>query len=129
MTVKQYNIWLLFIFRMWSVNTGHCLKIFRGHRDTVMAIKVLGDLLISGSKDKSCKGMEKACMLLVEKCINFFISYCMFVSKGNNSIYIFCNGFEKEISSKTTRTILVICFCFVLFRFNDEQSLKIVTKM
>ncbi|XP_052785780.1 uncharacterized protein LOC128221253 isoform X3 [Mya arenaria] len=41
--------------RMWSVNTGHCLKIFRGHRDTVLIIRVLGDILISGSKDKSCK--------------------------------------------------------------------------
>ncbi|XP_045213694.2 uncharacterized protein LOC123564291 isoform X3 [Mercenaria mercenaria] len=41
--------------RMWSVNTGHCLKIFRGHRDTVLTIRTLGDLLISGSKDKSCK--------------------------------------------------------------------------
>lgn len=41
--------------RMWSINTGHCLKIFRGHRDTVLTIRILGDLLISGSKDKSCK--------------------------------------------------------------------------
>ncbi|XP_052263005.1 F-box and WD repeat domain containing protein 10B-like isoform X1 [Dreissena polymorpha] len=41
--------------RMWSVNTGHCLKIFRGHRDTVLVIRVLGNILISGSKDKSCK--------------------------------------------------------------------------
>ncbi|XP_060555980.1 F-box and WD repeat domain containing protein 10B-like isoform X2 [Ruditapes philippinarum] len=41
--------------RMWSVHTGHCLKIFRGHRDTVLTIRTLGDLLISGSKDKSCK--------------------------------------------------------------------------
>ena len=62
--MHNYALYMIYVYtyiycvlcRMWSVNTGHCLKIFRGHRDTVLTINVLGDLLISGSKDKSCKG-------------------------------------------------------------------------
>nr|KAG5713481.1 hypothetical protein BaRGS_025029 [Batillaria attramentaria] len=41
--------------RCWSVETGQCLKIFRGHTDTVMTILVHGEMLASGAKDKSCK--------------------------------------------------------------------------
>ncbi|XP_062599393.1 F-box and WD repeat domain containing protein 10B-like [Saccostrea cucullata] len=41
--------------RMWSVETGTCKKIFRGHRDTILTILVLDDYLASGSKDNSCK--------------------------------------------------------------------------
>ena len=41
---------------MWKISTGHCLKIFRGHRDTVLTIKVLEDLMISGGKDNACRG-------------------------------------------------------------------------
>ncbi|ESO89089.1 hypothetical protein LOTGIDRAFT_154169 [Lottia gigantea] len=41
--------------RLWSIETGHCLKIFRGHRDTVNAIIVLGDVMASCGKDGACK--------------------------------------------------------------------------
>ena len=42
--------------RCWSIETGQCLKIFRGHTDTVMTVLVHNDVLASGAKDKSCKG-------------------------------------------------------------------------
>ncbi|XP_076443004.1 F-box and WD repeat domain containing protein 10B-like [Babylonia areolata] len=41
--------------RCWSIETGQCLKIFRGHTDTVLTVLVLDNVLASGAKDKSCK--------------------------------------------------------------------------
>ncbi|XP_070185909.1 F-box and WD repeat domain containing protein 10B-like isoform X2 [Littorina saxatilis] len=41
--------------RCWSIETGQCLKIFRGHTDTVMTVLVHDNVLASGAKDKSCK--------------------------------------------------------------------------
>ncbi|KAL3876526.1 hypothetical protein ACJMK2_034367 [Sinanodonta woodiana] len=41
--------------RCWNIKTGQCLKIFRGHRDTVLTIRVYGEMMVSGSKDSSCK--------------------------------------------------------------------------
>ncbi|KAL8573173.1 hypothetical protein ACOMHN_036158 [Nucella lapillus] len=41
--------------RCWSIETGQCLKIFRGHTDTVLTVLVLDNVVASGAKDKSCK--------------------------------------------------------------------------
>ncbi|KAK3089437.1 hypothetical protein FSP39_003593 [Pinctada imbricata] len=41
--------------RMWDIDTGSCKRIFRGHRDTILTITVVGDYLGSGAKDNSCK--------------------------------------------------------------------------
>ncbi|XP_059139668.1 F-box and WD repeat domain containing protein 10B-like [Physella acuta] len=41
--------------RCWSTETGQCLKILRGHQDTVMAITVNEDVVATGSKDNLCK--------------------------------------------------------------------------
>ncbi|GFO23350.1 F-box/WD repeat-containing protein 10 [Plakobranchus ocellatus] len=41
--------------RCWSIETGQCLKILRGHQDTVMCITVLGDVVATGAKDNRCK--------------------------------------------------------------------------
>ena len=48
---------LLSIFRLWSLMTGKCRKIFRGHREAVTCLQLAGDYLISGAKDRMCKGM------------------------------------------------------------------------
>ena len=53
---RQVRDLFMFLPRMWKISTAHCLKIFRGHRDTVLTIRVLGDLMISGGKDNACKG-------------------------------------------------------------------------
>ncbi|KAL5018200.1 hypothetical protein ScPMuIL_003922 [Solemya velum] len=54
--------------RCWNVETGQCLKIFRGHRDTVLTITVVGNTLASGSKDASCKIWQ----LETGKCVRTF---------------------------------------------------------
>ncbi|XP_035825379.1 CMT1A duplicated region transcript 1 protein [Aplysia californica] len=41
--------------RCWSVETGQCLKILRGHQDTVVTLAVCGDVVATGAKDKHCK--------------------------------------------------------------------------
>ncbi|ELT88931.1 hypothetical protein CAPTEDRAFT_142339, partial [Capitella teleta] len=41
--------------RKWSMETGKCLKIFHGHRDTINCIQLHGDMAASGSKDHTCK--------------------------------------------------------------------------
>ncbi|XP_013084190.2 F-box and WD repeat domain containing protein 10B-like isoform X2 [Biomphalaria glabrata] len=41
--------------RCWSIETGQCLKILRGHQDTVTVIAVLGDIVATGAKDNQCK--------------------------------------------------------------------------
>ncbi|KAK3759040.1 hypothetical protein RRG08_022029 [Elysia crispata] len=41
--------------RCWSIETGQCLKILRGHQDTVMCITVVGDVVATGAKDNRCK--------------------------------------------------------------------------
>ncbi|KAK6187846.1 hypothetical protein SNE40_005781 [Patella caerulea] len=41
--------------RLWSIETGQCLKIFRGHRDTVNSLLLQGEVLVSGGKDGACK--------------------------------------------------------------------------
>jgi hypothetical protein len=43
------------IYRKWSTVDGKCQKIFRGHRDTILCIEVLENVLCTGSKDASCK--------------------------------------------------------------------------
>ncbi|XP_046584834.1 LOW QUALITY PROTEIN: CMT1A duplicated region transcript 1 protein-like [Haliotis rubra] len=54
--------------RCWSIETGQCLKIFRGHRDTVVTIIVHGETLATGSKDSSCKVWN----LQTGKCLRTF---------------------------------------------------------
>jgi hypothetical protein len=49
-------VMLLCCCRCWSTETGQCLKIFRGHTDTVTCVIVCNGILASGAKDKSCKG-------------------------------------------------------------------------
>ncbi len=41
--------------RKWSLETGKCQRIFRGHRDTVTCLKVHNDKVVSGGKDCMCK--------------------------------------------------------------------------
>ena len=41
--------------RKWSLETGKCQTIFRGHRDTILCLKVYNDKMISGAKDRMCK--------------------------------------------------------------------------
>ncbi|CAL1542800.1 unnamed protein product [Lymnaea stagnalis] len=41
--------------RCWSLKDGECLKILRGHQDTVMVIVVHGDVVATGAKDNHCK--------------------------------------------------------------------------
>ncbi|KAH9503984.1 F-box/WD repeat-containing protein 10 [Bulinus truncatus] len=41
--------------RCWSTETGQCLKILRGHQDTVTIIAVVGDTVATGAKDYQCK--------------------------------------------------------------------------
>ncbi|XP_060063470.1 F-box and WD repeat domain containing protein 10B-like [Ylistrum balloti] len=41
--------------RMWNMETGKCMRIFRGHRDTILTVMVYGDYLVSGAKDNCCK--------------------------------------------------------------------------
>lgn len=42
--------------RKWSLKTGKCLKIYTGHGDAVCCLGNHGDVLVSGSYDKSCRG-------------------------------------------------------------------------
>ncbi|XP_013384756.1 CMT1A duplicated region transcript 1 protein [Lingula anatina] len=41
--------------RCWSLETGACQRIFRGHQDTILCLLVVKGRLASGSKDGSCK--------------------------------------------------------------------------
>ncbi|XP_070580765.1 F-box and WD repeat domain containing protein 10B-like isoform X2 [Ptychodera flava] len=41
--------------RCWDLDSGHCLKIFRGHRNTVMCLDMSGDRIVSGGKDNAVK--------------------------------------------------------------------------
>jgi len=50
-SINNLNI----IYRKWSTVDGKCQKIFRGHRDTILCIEVLENVLCTGSKDASCK--------------------------------------------------------------------------
>lgn len=54
--------------RCWSVDTGECIRIFRGHRDTVLSLLLLDNSLASGSKDGSCKVWD----LETGKCLRTF---------------------------------------------------------
>ena len=42
--------------RQWSIRTRKCMRIFHGHRDTITCLQIYKDSLVSGSRDKTCKG-------------------------------------------------------------------------
>ena len=48
---------ILFTHRYWSLETGKCQKIYRGHTDTVLCMQICGDMMVSGGKECHCKGM------------------------------------------------------------------------
>ncbi|XP_029639067.2 CMT1A duplicated region transcript 1 protein-like isoform X1 [Octopus sinensis] len=41
--------------RCWSIDSGRCQKIYRGHRSTVLCVRLFKDAVVSGSKDASCR--------------------------------------------------------------------------
>ncbi len=49
---------LCFCLRKWSLQTGKCQRIYRGHRDSVMCIQICDEMMVSGGKDNMCKGRQ-----------------------------------------------------------------------
>ena len=50
------DCWRPLLSRCWSLQSGKCERILRGHADTVTCMKLFEDHLVSGARDHMCKG-------------------------------------------------------------------------
>ena len=63
---------LFFLFRIWNIKSGECLKVLEGHSNDVFSIKKLcDDRLVSSSYDKTVKLWD----LNTGECLRTFIGH------------------------------------------------------
>ena len=62
---------LFFVYRGWSLETGRCEKIYRGHSDTVTCLEICEDKMASGARDNHCKGNA------LDLCLNEYLEQCV----------------------------------------------------